>query len=298
VTDKVAPHLVRPGMVTDALWFDTNGDSKNELVIAGEWMPIRVFEIENSRLQEITNEAGFQNTNGLWNSISVTDINADGSPDILAGNLGLNHFLKASPEDPAIIYYGDFNDNGLRDPVVTYVIDGDRVPFPDRDLFLRQVSGFEDAFPTYESWAQSDIYDIFGEGIEDANSYKSHTFTSTLFFNDGAGGFEAISLPPEVQMAPVFDFFSGDFFGDQRPEILAVGNNYGTRPEIGPLASEGAFFRFKDNNEFEVISSTESGFYSSGDARNIEFLPSTLGPLFVIGAHGAMPKIFLYQGSN
>jgi hypothetical protein len=298
VTDSVAPDLVRPGMVTDALWFDTNGDSKNELVIAGEWMPIRFFEIENSRLQEITNEVGFQNTNGLWNSISVTDINADGLPDILAGNLGLNHFLKASQEEPAIIYYGDFNENGLRDPVVTYVYDRKRVPFPDRDLFLRQVSGFEKSFPTYESWAQSDIRDILGDAIDDAYSYEAETFASTLFLNNGNGQFEAIDLPPEVQMAPVYDFFAGDFFEDQRPEIMAAGNNYGTRPELGPLASEGAFFRFNENNEFEVFSSKESGFYSSGDVRHIEFLPSTAGPLFLLGAHGVMPQMFLYQGSD
>lgn len=298
VTSDVAPDLDRPGMITDAIWFDTNGDSRNELVIAGEWMPIRVFEIENGRFREITNQAGFNNSNGLWNTLNVADVNGDGSPDLLAGNLGLNHFLKASPEDPAIIYYGDFNDNGLRDPVVTYIFDGKRVPLPDRDLFLRQVSGFEDAFPTYESWAQSDIFDILGEGIEDANSYEAHTFASTLFLNNGKGQFQPMALPADVQMAPVFDFFVGDFFGNQRPEILAVGNNYGTRPEIGPMASEGAFFRFNDNAEFEVFSSKESGFYSSGDARNIDFLPSTVGPLFVIGAHGIMPQLFLYQGRD
>lgn len=298
VTDQVAPDLVRPGMVTDAVWFDTNGDDINELVIAGEWMPIRVFEIMNGRFQEISKESGFAESNGLWNTLSVADVNGDGSPDLLAGNIGLNHSLRASLEEPAIIYYGDFNDNGLRDPVLTYVYDGRRVPFAGRDLFMRQISGFEDLFPTYESWAQADIQDILGDALNDAYSYEAKTFASTLFLNDGNGGFEAITLPEELQMAPVYDFFAGDFFGDSKPEIMAIGNNYGIRPEIGPLASEGAFFQFKENGEFEIISSKDSGFYSSGDGRQIEFVPSTVGLLFILGAHGAKAQIFLYQGSQ
>lgn len=298
VTDNVAPDLVRPGMVTDAVWFDTNTDGKNELVIAGEWMAIRVFEIENGKFNEITNDAGFTDSNGLWNTLDVADVNGDGIPDLLAGNIGLNHFLKASKENPAIIYYGDFNGNGLSDPVLTYLFDGKRVPFAGRDLFLRQVSGFEESFPTYESWAQSDIRDILGDALDDAYTYQADIFASTLFLNDGNGHFDAIPLPPQVQMAPVYDFFAGDFFGDNKPEIMAVGNNYGTRPELGPLASEGAFFRFNEEGKFEVISSTESGFYSSGDTRQIEFLPSTVGPLFVLGIHGATPQIFLYRGSE
>ncbi len=295
VTDEMAPDLVRPGMITDAVWFDINADGRNELVIAGEWMPIRVFEIENSNFREITNESGFGDSHGLWNTLNVTDVNGDGAPDLLAGNIGLNHFLNASIQNPAIIYYGDFNENELRDPVLTYVYDGKRVPFVGRDLFMRQVSGFEDLFPTYEAWAQSDIQAILGDALEDAYSYKANTFASTLFLNDGNGEFKAMALPAELQMAPIYDFFAGDFIGDQKPEILAAGNNYGTRPELGPLAAEGAFFRMNETNGFEVISSNKSGFYSSVDVRQIEFLPSTVGPLFILGSHGAAPQVFLYQ---
>ena len=296
VTADIAPDLVRPGMVTDAVWFDINGDGRSELLITGEWMPIRVFDIENGRFREITVESGFEESNGLWNALEVADVNGDGAPDLLAGNLGLNHFLKTSRENPAIMYYGDFNSNGLRDPLLTYVYDGKRVPFPGRDLFMRQVSGFEDVFPTYETWARSDIEEILGDNeMGEGYSHEAHTFESTLFLNNGSGEFEAVELPPEAQMAPVYDFFVGDFFSSQTPEILAVGNNYGTRPEIGPLASEGAFFEFDENNGFEVISSKETGFYTTGDIRKIEYIPNVLGPLFVLGAYGETVRMFLFQ---
>ena len=297
VTAEIAPGLVRPGLVTDAVWFDTNGDGTNELVIAGEWMPIRVFENRNHSFHEITIEAGFENTNGLWNVLEITDANGDGLPDLLAGNIGLNHFLTASKENPAIVYYGDFNNNGLRDPLITYVLNGKRVPFPGRDHFMRQVSGFEDKFPNYESWAESTVDDILSnDQIKDAYKYEAHTFASTLFVNTGNGRFEAKNLPASVQMAPVYDFFVGDFFGNQKSDILAVGNNYGTRPELGPLANHGVFLRVNEENEYETISSSQSGFYATGNVRSLELIPSQIGPLFILGINGAPIKVYLYQG--
>lgn len=297
VTAKVAPDLVRPGLVTDAVWFDTNADEKNELVITGEWMPVRVFEIRNGTFHEITKEAGLENTYGLWNVLKVADINGDSLPDLLAGNMGLNHFLKASEENPAVVYYGDFNDNGLSDPLITYVYDGERVPFPGRDLFLKQISGFEEKFTDYKSWAESTIEDILtNEQLEKAYKYEVHTFASSLFLNKGSGQFEANNLPREIQMAPVYDFFAGDFFGNQKPAILAVGNNYGTRPEIGPLASHGVFLRINEENRLEVIPSSKSGFYAAGDVRSVEFIPGSFGPLFLLGTYGEPVIVYLFQG--
>lgn len=297
VTEDVAPGLVRPGLVTDAVWFDTNGDGNNELVIAGEWMPIRVFENRSGSFYEITNSAGMEQTNGWWNVLEVADVNGDALPDLLAGNIGLNHFLKASRENPAIVYYGDYNGNGLRDPLITYVFNGKRVPFPGRDLFMRQVSGFEDKFPDYESWAESTVEDILDKNqMEEAYKYEAYTFASTLFLNTGNGRFEAKNLPAEVQMAPVYGLFAGDFFGNQKSDILAVGNNYGTRPELGPLAGHGVFLRMNEDNEYEFISSSKSGFYAPGDGRSVEFIPSQIGPLFVIGINGGPVLVYLFQG--
>lgn len=294
VTKRVAPELERPGMVTDAVWFDTNADGSNELVIAGEWMSIRVFDIQNGSFREISTDAGFEDTKGLWNTLDVVDINGDKIPDLLAGNMGRNHYLEASVENPAIMYYGDFTGNGLRDPILTYVYDGQRVPYAGRDLFVDQISDFKQAFPTYQSWAESSLEDILGDGIERAYKAEAQTFASKLFLNKGFGEFKSVDLPQEAQMAPVYDFFVGRFDADDTPGILVAGNNFGTRPEIGPLASEGAFLEYVDNRIIAVPSNV-SGFYTNGDVRKIEYLPTALGPLFLLSTYGEHPKPFLYQ---
>ena len=45
VTEKYNKSLLNPGMVTDALWTDFNGDKTSDLIIVGEWMKIRFFRM-------------------------------------------------------------------------------------------------------------------------------------------------------------------------------------------------------------------------------------------------------------
>ena len=44
-------------MVTDAAWFDYDKDGKADLVIAGEYMPVRIFHNEGDILKEVTNDS-------------------------------------------------------------------------------------------------------------------------------------------------------------------------------------------------------------------------------------------------
>ncbi len=46
VTASVCPALENPGLLNAAAWVDLDNDKKPELIIAGDWMPIRVFKNE------------------------------------------------------------------------------------------------------------------------------------------------------------------------------------------------------------------------------------------------------------
>ena len=53
-------------------------------------------------------------TNGWWNSVAAADLRGNGRTDLVLGNLGLNSYLRASPNEPAKLYINDFaHDGGL-----------------------------------------------------------------------------------------------------------------------------------------------------------------------------------------
>ena len=43
VTSRVAPELMELGMLRDMLWEDVNGDGYEDMILAGDWMPLKVF---------------------------------------------------------------------------------------------------------------------------------------------------------------------------------------------------------------------------------------------------------------
>ena len=103
VTDQVSPELKYPGLISDALWTDFNGDYWPDLILAGEWMPIRFFENKNGTLHEITDSSGIQDNLGWWNSLAAADLDNDGDTDYVAGNFGKNIYFKADKETPCAL---------------------------------------------------------------------------------------------------------------------------------------------------------------------------------------------------
>ncbi len=101
VTAAVCPALSNAGMLNAAVFTDLDGDSKPDLVLAGDWMPIRLFHNEGKTFREITAGSGFQELPGFWRSLLIIDVNHDGYPDIVAGNLGLNNPFHIRNSQPA-----------------------------------------------------------------------------------------------------------------------------------------------------------------------------------------------------
>ena len=87
LTEDLAPDLLNLGLVTDAVWTDFDSDGATDLVIVGEWMPIRFFKNERGILNKVTN-ATLDNTKGWYYSIIAEDFDKDGDIDFVAGNMG------------------------------------------------------------------------------------------------------------------------------------------------------------------------------------------------------------------
>ena len=151
-TAKYAEALEYPGLVTDALWMHLNDDSYPDLLLAGEWMPIRAFVSEQGKWVEATENLGLGQTHGWWNTLYVEDLDGDGDEDFLAGNLGLNSAFEASLKNPCTLYIRDFDQNGSIDPIMCIHKEGEDFPIAFRDELLSQLPFLKKKFTTYAAY--------------------------------------------------------------------------------------------------------------------------------------------------
>jgi hypothetical protein len=261
---------------------DHDHDGDEDLLVVGEWMPITVFENRGGKLlpSKITSLAG---TQGLWFSIAARDIDGDGDTDYFAGNLGLNSKFKASAEKPFLIFADDFDDSGSCDIVLSSRHDGNLVPSRGRQCSAQQMPFIARKFPDYQSFAEASLADIYGRQALEKAFQRSVTRLDSLFLeNTGDGQFAIHSLPMPTQVAPVMDFGFLDFNGNDREEVILVGNHYRTEAEtVRYDASHGSVLSLHHGG-FKVIDMADSGFFHPGNARDLQIIRTVQGPLLLV----------------
>jgi enediyne biosynthesis protein E4 len=271
VTEQMAPALREVGMVTSALWSDVDGDGWPDLLLALEWGHVKCFHNNQGKgFEDWTDRSGFAAAGtGWWTSIAAADFNGDGRPDYVVGNVGLNTPYEATPEHPALLYYGDFAGNGGRQLIEAYY-EGERV-FPRRTR--RELGSIVPSvlkrYPRNDYYARATLGEILGEQkIAAAQRFEATQFRSGVFLSqpDGTHRFEA--LPRISQVSPIQGLVAGDLDGDGHADIYAVQNSY------SPVASVGRFdgglsqmLRGDGRGGFAPVALGESGLVVPGDAK-------------------------------
>jgi enediyne biosynthesis protein E4 len=291
VTAKVCPALQKPGMVTSAVWADFDNDKQTDLVIAGEWMPVRFFKNNHGLLKEVTAFTGVANMNGMWRSLIAADIDNDGDLDLVAGNLGLNCDYHVSPAEPMQLFAKDLDGNGSIDPVFFYYIkdeDGEKRSFPgiSRNQFSDQVPAIKKQFLLYKDYANASFDDIFkGKAKDNLLSLYCDETRSCWFENLGEGRFIKHPLPVEAQFAPVNAIICEDLDNDGFKDLLLAGNDYQTEVMTGRYdASYGCFLRGSAKKTFGSVSPVKSGFIIKGDVKDMSLLRLSNGEKIVLAA--------------
>ena len=271
VTDDYNPQLATVGMVTDADWIDYDNDEDLDLIIVGEWMPVTIFQNNGNSLLDVTVKSGLGETNGWWNCILTDDINGDGYLDMVIGNLGKNSKIWASESEPATIYIGDFDHNGLTEQIICYYKNGKSYPMVLRPDLIYQIPMLKDQFPKHADYAGKQITDIFTvEQLKNAITKNAYTFANSIFYGNETGTFRYQPLPAEAQFSPVYAIMSGDFNSDGLNDLLLGGNFYGVNPQRGRYdASHGVMLIGDGSNGFIPMSIQESGLSVTGQVRDI-----------------------------
>ncbi len=269
-TAEWAPELQKAGMVTAAVFTDINGDHQSDLVVAGEWMPVRIFINEGKRLRDATASLIPFPTEGLWSSIAAVDIDGDGDQDLVVGNIGRNTQFRASVQQPLSLYVNDFDHNGSLDPVMAYYIQGRNYPIYSRDDLSDQLPALRKQSLTYSEYAKMSMSDLFtADQLKESVVLKAGLLNTICLENRGAAGFRLRQLPVEAQYAPVYAILPVDVNGDGYMDLILAGNNAWTRIKFGRYrANHGLLLVNDGKGNFQPVSQPLSGLNLRGDVRS------------------------------
>jgi hypothetical protein len=261
--------LAHPGMVTDAAWLDLNKDGWPDLVVAGQFMPVTIFENEKGRLTDKTAAYGLSGTRGWWSRLLAADINGDGDTDLVIGNLGLNTFFKAGPQTPLSICYSDFNGDGLLDPVLCLYNQGKEYPYFSRDEILEQIPSLQKKIARYANYADAQLGDLFSTA-ELAAAHKAgiDMLQSVCLIRGKGRTWQIHPLPEYAQMTIVNGMLPSTIEGSRDPGLIIAGDFYPFRAQMGPLdAGIGLVLKGDGKGAFTPVPYASSGLCIRGDVR-------------------------------
>jgi len=271
VTAEMAPMLATAGMVTAALWSDVDGDGWVDLLVTYQWGAVVCYRnVEGKRFENVGEKLGFAAAgSGWWNSIASADFNGDGRPDFAVGNAGLNTPYRASPAEPATLYAGVILEHSASQLVEASAENGRWYPMRDREAVVKAFPSLAARFATSESYAKASLEEVFPVAVLGAAvKYTATELRSGVFLSQPDGSYKFSALPRLVQIAPVTGLVAGDFDGDGRADLMAVGNSYAPIPEVGRFdGGVGWLLRGDGHGGFTPASPAESGFNVRHDAK-------------------------------
>ena len=299
VTASVCPALDRAGMINAAVWLDIDNDKRPDLIIAGDWMGLRVFHNNGHTLNEITDSCGLTGLSGFWRSLAIADVNHDGRPDIIAGNTGMNNPWHISAEHPAELYTKDFDGNGIVDPIFCYYIRGEdgkyeMEPAISRDEWFAQMPGIKKKFPSNEGYAKASMKELFtSEMMKDVSILTCREERSGWFENRGDGKFVFHPFPLMAQIAPVNAIVCTDVDGDGNMDLLLAGNEYQAQVSAGGIdASYGLLLKGDGKGDFTPVEPGSSGLILDGDIRDLKMITAGGRRILLVATNDEKMKAF------
>ncbi len=227
IADNKVLKSISIGMVTDAAFTDVDGDGWDDLAIVGEFMAVKIYKNNKG----VFTEQAIPNSTGIWQNVTVADVNGDGHPDLLAGNYGLNNKFHSGKNGPVKLYVKDYDNNGSLEQILCYTKDKNEYTFLAKDELERSLPVLKKAYLKYDEVAGKTVQYMFYDLFKGYMEYKAETLASAVFINDGKGNFTQLDLPDEFQLAPIFSFTPFPYEG--KNAFLSAGNFYGVIPYEG-----------------------------------------------------------------
>lgn len=294
VTDNVASGLSSVGMTTRAVWADIDGDKDPDLIVVGEWITPRIWRNDKGHFVDASEATGMTGYEGWWSAVDAADIDGDGDIDLIIGNVGLNCRFVPEPGKPILCYVGDFDDNGSIDPIITYDVNGRRVPTRGRVMLTQHMPSLTRKFNTYAQFAVATIDSVLPLAAKDtAQILAVREFASMVFVNQG-GRFVARPLPDLAQISPVKAIATRDLDGDGDVDVILAGNTKTADGDIiGYDAGIGLVLINDGKGILTPVEPRESGFSAPFEVRHLAILSRVdASEVLCLAINGQSPRLF------
>ncbi len=293
-TQAESATLLHTGMVTDAVFTDVNLDGAPDLVVVGEFMPIRVMINHNGKLYDETGTYVPFASSGCWNRILAADLDGDGDEELVIGNMGVNGQLKATAAQPVTVWYKDYDGNGSVDPILHYYIDGVSYPAASRDDLAEQLPMLNKKYLAYATYANATTATLFTpEQSKGAQEVKAELLETILLENDRGKGYKRRALPVEVQYAPIYAMQAGDADGDGIKDLVLAGNQAWARIKLGRFrANHGLMLKGMPGLDFRAVPQFTSGFTVRGDTRDLLWMNAGKRKVVIFGVSDEAAAVY------
>jgi hypothetical protein len=303
VTKAICAPLEFAGMITAAMFTDFDNDKKSDLIICGEYTPLRFFKNDGKTFTETTTQTGLEKNTGLWRSLQAADIDKDGDMDYIAGNLGLNNRYHITSTQPMFLYAKDIDKNNFTEIIPAYYTKTKNeayklFPGLDRNQLAEQLPLVKKKYLLHVDYANTTMQQL-QKDFEDKDwtVLSCETTASVWIENLGAGKFKTHELPLVAQLAPVNSIIAADVDNDGNTDLIIAGNEYQTAASTGRYdALYGLLLKGNGKGAFEPVNILQSGLIIDGDVKDMQLISTKNGgKLLAAAPNNQQLKTFLLQ---
>lgn len=293
--DKKVVTQIKPGMYTSAVYADLNGDKQDELVMAGEWTGIEIYEYKQGAF--VSMNTALSNRYGWWRSIATADLDGDGDLDLVLGNNGGNHYLKPDEQHPVKMWVNQYDQSANRQVIFTRTVNGKDVPVFLKKELTDQIPSLKKQNLRHDAYANKSIQELFSEELIKSSQVSVYNFSSSaIAWNEGGGKFTVQVLPFDAQVSSITALQITDVNSDGKQDILVGFNQYDWLPQFSRMdAGYGGVLLNNGNRNFTFLHADKSGIQINGETRDIKPIQIMGKQSYLYVQNNSIPVIFQYN---